>query len=278
MPNIDERVKRIPEFHSGSIKETCYILDASSFQYRAYYAALPRPTYDKSGTPNYGVNLFRTMLQTLRKKQQPTYMVAALDCKEPTFRTALYPQYKATRRTPPEEYIAQVPGFRSILREFRIPTYEMLGFEADDIIGTLCQHIECDVVIATGDKDMAQLVDRSGHVKVFNTNKNKLLDSAGVLEEYGVSPSKITDYLALVGDVSDNVPGCKGVGPDGAVMLLSMFENVEDIINNVGQISSGRYRHAVQEHADVILLSKRLVTIDTHVPDVLQSYKLWSNA
>ncbi len=256
------------------MKQTCYILDQSSFQYRAFHASKERPTYTKDRVPNYAVNLFRTMLQHLRKEQKPDYMVAAMDCKEPTFRTALYPQYKATRNAPPEEYSAQLPGFRSILREFRIPTFEKPGFEADDIIGTLCQHIECDVVIATGDKDMAQLVEWSGRVKVFNTWKNKLLDSAGVEEEYGVMPSKIVDYLALVGDTSDNVPGCKGIGPDGAVMLLKMFSNVEDIIAHVSEISSNRYRKAITEHRDEILLSKRLVSIDCRVPDVITSFKI----
>ena len=254
------------------MKQTAYILDTSSFQHRAFHAASPRPTYDKNSTPNYAVNLFRTMLYRLRKEQKPDYMVAAMDCKEPTFRSVLYPQYKATRHAPHPEYIAQLPGFRAILREFQIPTFEKPGFEADDIIGTLARHIECDVVIATGDKDMAQLVEWSGRVKVFNTWKNKMLDSAGIEEEYGVCPSKIVDYLALVGDTSDNVPGCKGVGPDGAVMLLKMFESVEDIIKHVGEISSNRYRHAIMTHRDEILLSKRLVTIDCNVPDVITSF------
>ena len=256
------------------MKQTCYILDASSFFHRAFHASKERPTYDKNHVPNYAVNLFRTMLLRLRKEQKPDYMVAALDCKEPTFRNALYPEYKATRQTPHHEFIAQIPGFRAILREFLIPVFEKPGFEADDIIGTLCQHVECDVVIVTGDKDMAQLVEWSGRVKVFNTWKNKMLDAAGIAEEYGVYPSKIIDYLALVGDASDNVPGCKGIGPDGAIMLLKMFDNVEEMIKHVGEISSNRYRHAIMTHIDEIILSKQLVTIDCRVRDVITSFKI----
>lgn len=254
--------------------QTAWILDTSSFQYRAFHAAKERPTYDKSGTPNYAVNLFRTMLQRLRNEHKPDYMVAAMDCKEPTFRTLLYPQYKATRQSAPEEYTAQLPGFRSVLHEFFIPTFEKSGFEADDIIGTLARHIECDVVIATGDKDMAQLVEWSGRVKVFNTWKHMLLDTEGIAAEYGVYPSQIVDYLALVGDTSDNVPGCTGVGPNGALMLLKMFESVEDIISHVSEISSNRYRHAIMTHRDEILLSKQLVTIDCAVPDVITSFNV----
>ena len=254
---------------AAEMKETCLILDASSFQYRAFYASNTRPTYAKDGTPNYAVNLFRRMLLKLRKDYKPTYMVAALDCKEPTFRTELYPQYKATRRTPPDEYVAQLPGFLSILREFHIPVYGMAGYEADDIIGTLSQRIECDVVIASGDKDMAQLVEWSGRVKLLNTNKNKILDAAGVNEEYGVYPSHIVDYLSLVGDTSDNVPGCKGIGPAGAVRLLKTFGCVEEIINRVGEVSLSKYRHAIMTHKEEILLSKRLVTIDCEVLGVI---------
>ena len=254
---------------SASIKETALILDASSFQYRAFYASNTRPTYTKDGVPNYAVNLFRTMLLKLRKDHRPTYMVAALDCKEPTFRTELYPQYKATRRTPPDEYVAQLPGFLSILREFHIPVYGMAGYEADDIIGTLSQRIECDVVIASGDKDMAQLVEWSGRVKLLNTNTNKILDAAGVNEEYGVYPSQVIDYLSLVGDTSDNVPGCKGIGPSGALCLLKTFGSVEEIIKRAGEIEVSRWRHAVMCYSDMILLSKRLVTIDCEVLGVI---------
>jgi len=253
-------------------KEVCFILDASSFQYRAFHASKERPTFTNEGLPNYAVNLFSRMLSSLRKEHKPDYMVAAMDCKEPTFRKKLYPQYKAQREDPPVHYLQQVPGFRNVLREYHIPIYEKPGYEADDIIGTLCQRIECDVVIATGDKDMAQLVEMSGHVKIFNMNKNKILGYWDVEKEYGVTPARMIDYLALVGDTSDNIPGCKGVGPDGAVMLLKMFENVEDIIKNVGQISSNRYRHAIMTHIDEILLSKKLVTIDCHVP--INSYQV----
>ena len=252
---------------SASINQTTFILDASSFWYRAFYASEPRQTYTKDGVPNGGVNLFRKMVAALKKEHNPDFIIAACDCHAPTFRNQLYPDYKANRRAlPPVDYTAQEPGFREVLAEFGIQSYEMLGFEADDVIGTLIQRLETDVVIAAGDKDMAQLVEWSGRVKMLNMNTGKILDTVGVFEEYGVYPSQVIDYLALVGDASDNVPGCAGIGPSGALMLLKMFSNVEGIISRCGEISSKRYRHAIMFHTADILLSKKLVTIYCHVP------------
>ena len=248
------------------------IIDASSFWYRAHYASAERQTYTKDGVPNGGVNLFRRMLEALKREYKPDYLVAACDCHAPTFRNQLYADYKANRRAlPPADYTAQESGFRAVLKEFFIPVYQMEGYEADDIIGTLAQHIrkDSDVVIAAGDKDMAQLVSMPsvvGDVQFLNTGKNKLLNALGVLDEYGVLPPRVTDYLALVGDAADNVPGGSGIGPAGALLLLAQFGCVEEIIKRSGEISSKRYRHSVQQNAAMILLSKKLVTIDCHVP------------
>ena len=249
------------------MSQTTFILDASSFWYRAFYASEQRQTYTKAGIPNAGVNLFRNMIVALKQKHAPDFIIAACDCHAPTFRNLRYAAYKANRRAlPPVDYTAQELGFREVLREFDIKSYEMVGFEADDVIGTLSQCLETDIVIAAGDKDMAQLVEWSGRVKMLNTGTGKILDSEGVFDEYGVYPSQVTDYLALVGDSSDNVPGGDGIGPNGALMLLNMFSSVEEIIKRSGEISSKRYRHAVQRNAEMILLSKWLVTIDCHVP------------
>jgi DNA polymerase-1 len=249
------------------LRQTTFILDASSFWYRAYYASEQRQTYTKECVPNGGVNLFRHMIEALKRKHSPDFIVAACDCHAPTFRNRLYPLYKANRSAlPPVDYTAQEPGFRAVLKEFSIPAYQMAGFEADDVIGTLCQRLETDIVIAAGDKDMAQLVEWSGRVKMLNTGTGKILDAAGVFEEYGIYPDSVADYLALIGDDSDNIPGCDGVGPAGALMLLRMFGCAEDVIKRSGEISSKRYRHAVQNNAAMILLSKKLATINCQVP------------
>ena len=167
-------------------------------------------------------------------------------------------------------YTAQRDGFREVL--WPMPIYQQNGYEADDLIGTLCQRIRKDsnVVIVSGDKDMAQLVfggnESEGYVHLLNTNKDKILKPLGVFQEYGVWPWQVIDYLALVGDASDNVPGAAGVGPLGALALLKQFGNVEEIIARSGEIECARWRHAVQDSRDLILLSKRLVTIDRNVP------------
>ena len=252
---------------------TTFIIDASSLQYRAYHASKERPTFTKDGIPNAAVNLLRIMITRLTREHKPDFMVAACDSETPTFRSVLYPQYKAQRSKPEPFYTAQRDGFREVL--WPMPIYQQNGYEADDIIGTLCHRIlkDSDVVIVSGDKDMAQLVSVSqdlGEVRFLNTNVNKILNMRGVLEEYGVWPHQVTDYLALVGDTSDNVPGASGIGPRGALSILKQFRNVEEAIARAGEIECARWRHAVQDSRDAILLSKKLVTIDCDVP--LENY------
>ena len=249
-----------------------FILDASSLFYRAYHASKERPTFTKEGVPNAAVNLLRTMIARLTREHKPDFMVAACDSETPTFRSTLYSQYKAQRSEPEPFYTAQRDGFREVL--WPMPIYQQNGYEADDIIGTLCERIRKDseVVIVSGDKDMAQLVneysDRGERVQLLNTNIGKILNVRGVVEEYGVWPHQVTDYLALVGDVSDNVPGALGVGPLGALAILKQFRNVEEAVARSGEIECARWRHAVLCYSDAILLSKRLVTIDCNVPGI----------
>ena len=247
-----------------------FILDASSLQYRAYHASKERPTFTKEGVPNAAVNLLRIMITRLKREYEPDFMIAACDSETPTFRATLYPQYKAQRSKPEPFYTAQRDGFREVL--WPMPIYQQNGYEADDIIGTLCERIRKDskVVIVSGDKDMAQLVNeysaRGERVQLLNTNIDKILNVRGVVEEYGVWPHQMTDYLALVGDASDNVPGASGIGPMGALAILKQFRNVEEAIARSGEIECARWRHAVQDNRDLILLSKWLVTINRNVP------------
>lgn len=248
------------------------ILDSSNLQYRAYYASEARPEYDKAGNPVAAVKLFRVMIQKLKRDYSPDLLIAGCDSRAPTFRTALYPDYKANRRTPPEDYTKQRPGFLEVLEQEGVASYSALGFEADDVIGTLAKKYSeqgDDVVIVSLDKDMAQLVSIShdnGCVSLLNTNKNVMLDPLGVLGEYGVMPHEVCDYLALVGDSSDNVPGARGIGPKGAKLLIKQFGNVEALCARAGEISSGLYRHNVIIYKEWILLSKKLVTIDCNAP------------
>jgi DNA polymerase-1 len=241
-----------------------FILDASSFQHRAFHVTKARPMYTKTGVPIAGVSLFRKMLVKVQRDCKPDNLIAAMDAETPTWRHKLYPQYKANRTAPDPEYIQQIPGFRQVLLTAGIPTFEAPGWEADDVIGTLTKKVQGDIVIVSGDKDMAQLVD--DRVLLLQLDKKHILDEFDVTLLYGVPPSQIVDYLALVGDATDNVPGCKGIGSKGAVQLLNEFGTVEAIIENRSSIASNLYRHAVTEHMDDLLLSKKLVTICRDIP------------
>jgi len=247
-----------------------FLLDNSSFQYRAYHASKERPTYNKEGVPNAAVNLYRTMIARLLKEWHPDYLAACCDSQAENFRVKLYPLYKATRLSPPEEYLRQLPGFRALLHAEFIPIIEKDGFEADDIIGTLAAHIDGPVTIVSGDKDMAQLVTEDGRVTLLNTNTNRLLNADGVREVYGISPGEVVDYLAMVGDTSDNVPGAHGLGPKGAVALLRRFGTLDEIIKRSGEIKEKGWRHAIEDNLPMLHLSRQLVKINTNVEGVYE--------
>lgn len=240
-----------------------YLLDTSSFMHRAYHASKERPYYTKDGVPCAAVSLFRTMLDRLYREHSPDVLYAACDVHVPTFRSVLYPEYKAQRKSPPPDFLAQVPAMINLLHAREITIIEVPGYEADDIIGTLAATTPPTVFIVSGDKDMLQLI-RPG-VYVLNPAKG-VFDNARVKAEIGVTPAQIVDLLALRGDTADNVPGAKGVGDKGAVELIQQFGNVEAVIAQSGCISNAGYRRAVQLHADTIRLSKRLVTICCDVP------------
>ena len=257
---------------SGSTTPRAFIVDASYMQYRAHYVTEQRQSYTKEGIPNAAVLLLRKMLDKLKRDYSPDVMVAGCDSASPTFRKKLYADYKANREAPPADYAAQHPGFLESFNKEQIPTFAAEGFEADDVIGTLAKQYSeqgHDVTIISGDKDMNQLVSIShdnGCVSVLNTNKNRLLGPFEVLEVFGVWPHEIPDYLALVGDTSDNIPGAKGIGPKGAVELIKQFDCVEEMIQRAGEISSGHLRHNVVIYKEWILLSKKLTVIDCAAP------------
>lgn len=242
-----------------------YILDVSGFIHRAYHASKANPLYTADGVPCAAVDLFRKMLSKLRYEQQPGKLLAACDSIGPSFRTAIFPAYKITRAATPDDLTAQRPGIAAVLTDMGIPTFAVTGFEADDIIGTLVEkHAGESLCIVTGDKDMCQLVGPG--VSVFNPSKGVLLDTGGVTALMGVPPNQVVDLLALEGDVSDNVPGAPGIGPKGALEIVKKYGTVENAIAQADRISNRRYRKALQESREQILMSKQLVTIRRDVP------------
>jgi len=247
------------------MKKKIYLVDVSSMFFRAYYAI--RPLSSPSGVPVNAVYGFLSMITKLFKEEKPDYMVFTYDRKEPSFRKNLYAEYKANRTTMPDDLAVQIPYIKKLAEYLGIPALEVPEFEADDIIGTLVKlglkhHHE--VVIVSGDKDFGQLIQK--HVVLFDTMKNVKYDEAGVVEKWGVPPEKFIDYLAIMGDSSDNVPGVAGIGPKGAQKLMLEYQSLEDVYEHIDQVEPKGVREKLIKSKDSAFLSKKLVTISLDVP------------
>lgn len=247
------------------MKKKIYLVDVSSMFFRAYYAI--RPLSSPSGVPVNAVYGFLSMVTKLFKEEKPDYMVFTYDRKEPSFRKNLYAEYKANRTAMPDDLAVQIPYIKKLADYLGIPALEVPDFEADDIIGTLV-HLGLkhhhEVVIVSGDKDFGQLIQK--HVVLFDTMKDVKYDEAGVIEKWGVPPEKFIDYLAIMGDTSDNVPGVDGIGPKGAQKLMLQYKSLEDVYAHIDQIEPKGVREKLIKSKDNAFLSKKLVTISLDVP------------
>ncbi len=242
-----------------------YLVDVSSMFFRAFYAI--RPLSNSAGMPTNAIYGFVSMTVKLLREVRPDYMAFCFDRPEPSFRKELDPRYKANRSEMPEELVPQVPYIRKVSEAFGIACFDKKSYEADDVIGSLAKwgrEREMEVVIVSGDKDFGQLV--RPHVTIYDTMKEVRYDEAGVLEKWGVEPRQMRDYLGLIGDSSDNVPGVRGIGPKGAQKLLAEYDSIEDIYANIGEIAPAGTRKKLEEGRDEALLSKKLVTIIDDVP------------
>jgi DNA polymerase-1 len=254
-----------------------FLIDGYAFIYRAFFALISRPLRTARGentSAAWGVTNF---LLRLREKYRPDYLVWVNDAGD-SFRTAVYPEYKSTREKLDDELQADfdtaVVRVRELLAAFRIPLVEVDGYEADDVIGTLALRAAghgLEAVIVSGDKDFYQLI-RPG-VALLNPGRGgpagveeSWVTEANASERLGVPPHQVTDYLALVGDSSDNVPGVKGIGEKGAVQLLGEYGNLETLLERAAEVPGKRSREALLVSHDIAKLSKQLVTIQTDVP------------
>jgi DNA polymerase-1 len=240
------------------------LVDGSSYLYRAFHA-LPALTNSR-GEPTGAVYGVVNMLRRLLNDYDPTHVAVVFDAKGKTFRDDLYAEYKAHRPPMPAELAGQIAPLHDIVRAMGLPLLMVDGVEADDVIGTLARQaaaVGMPVLISTGDKDMAQLVD--AHVTLVNTMTDTVMDPAGVEEKFGVPPERIVDYLALIGDTSDNVPGVPKVGPKTAVKWLQEYGSLEAIIANADAIK-GKIGDNLRESLGFLPLSRRLVTIKCDVP------------
>lgn len=240
-----------------------YLVDVSSLFFRAFYAI--RPLTSPSGTPVNAVYGFLSMSLKLLREETPDYIAFCFDRPDPSFRKEIDPNYKANRSEMPEDLVPQMPYMRRIGEVLGITCLDRQGFEADDLIGTLARWGEkqnFQVSIVSGDKDFGQLVN--GQISLMDTMKNLRMGPAEVKEKWGVSPEQMRDYLAIVGDTSDNIPGVHGIGPKGAQKLLEEFGSLEEIYRNVEKVK-GSTKDKLIESKDKAFMSQKLVTIVTDV-------------
>jgi len=275
---------------SDQAKPPIFLLDTMGFIFRAYHAMQrSRPMSTRSGLPTAAVYVFVNMIKKLRQDFSPHYFAAVFDMSGEVFRDqrardigmlrkwnsktqcfedVSYEGYKAKREAMPEDLRRQIPYIRRSLDVFHIPIIEAVGFEADDVIGTLARQAAeqgHEVFIVSSDKDMMQLV--TPRVKMLNPQKdNLILDPEGVQSVLGVPPQQVVDVMALRGDTIDNIPGAPGIGDKGSVDLILEFGSVEAVLDRAEEVKRKSYRESLQQNRETVLLSKELVTIDCAVP------------
>ncbi len=233
------------------------LVDGSSYLFRAFFA-LPPSLTSPDGMQTNAIHGVLNMLDSLRKTYEPDHMVVVFDAKGKTFRNDMYPDYKGTRPPMPDELRDQIEPLYKIVEAQGYPMIIMPGVEADDVIGTMSKGYDGDVIISTGDKDMAQLVD--DQISLINTMSNSFHDRQGVIDKYGVPPERIRDYLALMGDKADNIPGVPKVGPKTAVKWLTEYDSLKDIMENADSFK-GKIGENLRASLDFLPLSYELVTI-----------------
>jgi len=247
-----------------------YLVDGSGYIFRAYHA-LPPLTRKSDGTPVGAVsgycNMLYKLLGDMTDEHEPTHLAVIFDYSSVTFRNEIYPDYKANRPEPPEDLRPQFALVRDATRAFNVPSIEMEGFEADDLIASYARAAEKaggTCVIISSDKDLMQLVN--DRITLFDTMKNKRIARADVIEKFGVPPEKVVEVQALAGDSADNVPGVPGIGVKTAALLIEEYGDVETLLARAGEIRQQKRRETIIEHAGAARLSRRLVLLKDDVP------------
>ncbi len=260
-----------PSKEASLPKKKFVIIDAMALAYRGYYAFISRPLLTVSGEPTSAVYGFLNQLFKIIEDTKPEYLAVGFDSKEKTFRHERYENYKSSRQAMPEDMIPQIQRIKEIIEAFNIPLYILPGYEADDLIGTAVKEAEkkgFDCYAITPDKDYIQLI--SPNIRVVKPGKStdeiEIIDENKVREDMGFDPIQMIDYLALVGDSSDDIPGVAGIGPKTAVPLIQQFKTLENIYKNLDQISKAGTVTKLSENKENAFLSKELATIKTDTP------------
>ncbi len=262
-------------------QDSLFILDGYSVIYRSYFAFIRNPLRNSRGQNTSALFGFARTIMQLFKRYSPGYFAVALDSIGPTFRHEQYPPYKQTRDKTPEDLTAQIPVIEELLEALGVPQVRVEGFEADDIMATyadFARRRDMACYIVSGDKDLLQLV--AGSVRILKPDGGSLqeMDREGVYEAWGVYPEQVLDYLSLVGDSSDNVPGVKGIGKKTAAALLNQFKDLDDIYNHLDQISSKSQRSKLEVGRDSAYLSRELIQLiyDVELPLSLDELRVES--
>ena len=246
-----------------------FLIDAYALVFKYYYAFFGRPMRNRYGMNTSILFGFTKFLRDIQKRESPDLLGVALDPKGGCFRCELYPEYKANRPATPEDIIASVPYLRRLLKAMRIPVYEIEGYEADDVIGTLAHKASAegyDVYMVTPDKDYGQLVGERRHLYKQKGDGVEIIRAEDICAKYGIAdPLLVRDILAIWGDTSDNIPGVPGIGEKGACKLVGEWGECENILANVQSIK-GKQGEKIAAWGDKLLLSKTLTTICTDVP------------
>ncbi len=251
------------------MKTPLYVIDGYALIFRAYFAFIRSPLLTSNGFNVSAIHGFTRVLLSILKDYEPGLLAVSLDSRTPTFRDEMYSEYKKTRDKTPEDLKAQFPVIEQLLKAFCIPTIRHNGVEADDIIATLARRCSAegrDCYIVSGDKDLYQLVDR--RVRILKPSRSggfEELDEDGVFTDKGVRPDQIIDYLALLGDSADNVPGVRGIGQKTAEKLLAEYGSLDGIYEHLEDISSANWRKKLEEGREQVKLSRSLVILKDDV-------------
>ncbi|HBR50927.1 MAG TPA: DNA polymerase I, partial [Nitrospira sp.] len=248
-----------------SPRPTLYLIDGSAYIYRAFFA-LPALNNSKGLQTNAVYGFMTTLLKIIRE-HRPDGLVVAFDEKGPTLRHEEFKEYKAQRPPMPDGMKAQIPYIHRVVEALNIPAVKQVGYEADDLIGTLARQAEQaghDVVIVTGDKDMLQLI--TPHVRIYDPVKDKWSGDAECIAKFGVEPGRVVEIMGLMGDSSDNIPGVKGIGEKTAMKLISQFGSIDELLRRLDEVTPTRIKTLLTDQADNARLSRKLATIDTQSP------------
>jgi DNA polymerase I len=260
-----ERQRIVIKTSETNNNKTIYLVDGSSYIYRAYHAI--RGLSNSQGLPTNAIFGFTRMLIKLLEDRKPIYLIMLFDYKGPTFRHKIYEKYKANRLAMPDDLCIQIPYIKEVTQGLNLPSLELEGYEADDLIGTLATKAEkagFSVIVVTGDKDFMQLVTEN--IQIWDPMKDKAITMDIIRKSLGLEPSQMIDVMGLSGDTSDNIPGVPGIGTKTAVSLIQTYGNLDHLYENVDNLTRKKQKENLIKFKDQAYLSRKLVKIDRQAP------------